>query len=133
MKKGFFGEFREFIMRGNVMDMAVGVIMAIVFGKITASLIDNIFMPLIGWLIGDINLSKLTIALSPTVSLEVGIFISAIIDFILIAFIIFLVVKGINKMKAMTEKKKAEEEITSSQTTEELLSQILEEIKKGKG
>lgn len=132
MKKGFLGEFREFIMRGNVMDMAVGVIMATAFGKITTSLIDGIFMPLIGWLIGDTDLSTFTVMLSSNVELKVGVLITAIIDFILIGFIIFVVIKGLNKMKAMTEKKKAEEETAGNQTTEELLGQILEEIKKGK-
>lgn len=70
--------------------------------------------------------------LSSNVELKVGVLITAIIDFILIGFIIFVVIKGLNKMKAMTEKKKAEEETAGNQTTEELLGQILEEIKKGK-
>ena len=71
MKK-FFGEFKEFISRGNVMDMAIGVIIATAFGKITTSLVGDVFMPLIGWLIGDIDLTQLNITLSPAVLNEAG-------------------------------------------------------------
>ena len=66
-KKGFFTEFREFAMKGNVMDMAVGVIIATAFGKITTSLVEDVFMPFIGWIIGDIDLSQLNIVLREAV------------------------------------------------------------------
>ena len=71
MKK-FFNEFKTFISRGNVMDMAIGVIIATAFGKITTSLVGDVFMPLIGWLIGDIDLTQLNITLSPAVLNEAG-------------------------------------------------------------
>ena len=71
MKK-FIAEFKEFISRGNVMDMAIGVIIATAFGKITTSLVGDVFMPLIGWLIGDIDLTQLNITLSPAVLNEAG-------------------------------------------------------------
>jgi large conductance mechanosensitive channel len=118
-KKGFVAEFKEFIMRGNVMDMAVGVIIATAFGKITTSLVNDVCMPLIGMLIGGIDLSKLDIMLKPAVLDEagevvteavvvgIGTFITTIIDFILVALVVFCVIKGINKLQNM---KKAEEE-----------------------
>lgn len=120
--KGFFGEFKEFIARGNVLDMAVGVIIATAFGKITTSLVNDVFMPFIGWIIGEIDLTQLNITLTeavvneagevttPAVVIGIGTFISTIIDFILVAFIIFLVVKFFNKAKEKAEaRKKAEE------------------------
>ena len=115
MKK-FFAEFKEFISRGNVMDMAIGVIIASAFGKITTSLVNDVFMPFIGWIIGGINLAQLNITLSPAVLDEtgeivkepvvigIGTFLTTVIDFILVAFVVFLVVKAFN-----TAKKKLEE------------------------
>ena len=148
-KKGFFGEFKEFIMRGNVIDMAVGVIIATAFGKITTSLVNDVVMPFIGWLIGGIDLSKFNIMLKPEVLDEagtvvseavvigIGTFLVTIIDFLIIAFIVFLVVKMMNKAKEIAEARlKKEEEPAPEEdpkpTTEELLAQILEEIKNKK-
>ena len=141
-KKGFFAEFKEFIMRGNVIDMAIGVVIATAFGKITTSLVNDIIMPFIGWIIGDIDLAKLNVVLKPesapeagdAIILGIGTLLVTIIDFLIIAFIVFLVVKAINKARAkMEEKKKKEEEAAEEEdpkpTTEELLAQILEEIK----
>ncbi len=118
-KKGFFGEFKEFIMRGNVLDMAIGVIIATAFGAITTSLINNILMPLIGMLFGGIDLTKWNIVLkeavmngdevvSEAVVLGIGTFITAIINFILIAFVVFLIVKAMNKINDMKKKKEEE-------------------------
>ena len=115
MKK-FFGEFKEFITRGNVLDMAIGVIIATAFGKITTSLVGDVFMPLIGYLIGGIDLSALNITLSPAVLDEagevvkdavvigIGTFLTTVIDFILVAFVVFLVVKAFNTAKKKLEK-----------------------------
>ncbi len=115
MKK-FFSEFKEFISRGNVMDMAIGVIIASAFGKITASLVNDVFMPFIGWLIGGIDLAQLNITLSPAVLDEageivkepvvigIGTFLTTVIDFILVAFVVFLVVKAFNTAKKKLEK-----------------------------
>lgn len=148
MKKGFFKEFKEFIMRGNVLDMAIGVIIASAFGKITTSLVNDVFMPFIGWLIGDFDLSKLNIVLSPevtnaagevtkkAVTIGIGTFIVTVIDFLIIAFVVFMIIKTINKAKELAEKamKKQEEEVKEEApkgpTTEELLSDILAELKK---
>ena len=108
MKK-FFNEFKEFISKGNVMDMAIGVIIATAFGKITTSLVNDVFMPLIGMLIGGIDLGTLNITLSPAVVDEavvvgIGTFLTTVIDFILVAFVVFLAVKAFNSAKAKLEK-----------------------------
>lgn len=120
-KKGLVGEFKEFIMRGNVIDMAVGVVIATAFGTITTTLVNNVIMPLIGLLIGGIDLSKLNIILKPevldetgavvkeAVVLGIGTFLVAIINFIIIAFCVFLVVKGINKLRNLKKEEPAEE------------------------
>ncbi len=104
-------EFKEFAMRGSVIDLAIGVIIGGVFGKIVSSFVDDIAMPLIGLLLGKINFSNLFINLgsekyatlaaaqaagAPT--LNYGVFINTVVDFLIVAFVIFLVVKGINKM-----------------------------------
>ena len=130
-------------MRGNVIDMAVGVIIATAFGKITTTLVNNVFMPFIGWLIGDFDLAQLNITLSPAVLDEagavvkeavvigIGTFLVTIIDFLIIAFIVFMIVKAMNKAKELTSKK-VEEDVAEEDpkpTTEELLTAILEEIK----
>ena len=147
--RGFIGEFKEFITRGNVLDMAVGVIIATAFGKITTSLVNDVFMPLIGWLIGDVDLTKYNITLSEAVMngeevvkeavvIGIGTFLSAVIDFILVAFIVFLIVKAFNKAKEKAEakKKKEEEEVAVApaepepSNEEKLLMEIRDLLKK---
>jgi large conductance mechanosensitive channel len=137
-KKGFVAEFKEFIMRGNVMDMAVGVIIATAFGKITTSLVNDVCMPLIGMLIGGIDLSKLDIMLKPAVLDEagevvteavvvgIGTFITTIIDFILVALVVFCVIKGINKLQSV---KKKEEEAAAPPPEPSKEEQLLTEIR----
>ena len=132
-------EFKEFIMRGNVLDMAVGVIIATAFGAITQSLINNVIMPVIGLLIGGIDLSNWDIVLraaeldaagevvKEAVVLGIGTFISAVINFILIALIVFAIVKAFNKAASLGKKKEEEEkkeEEPAAPTTEELLTEI---------
>lgn len=132
-------EFKEFIMRGNVLDMAVGVIIATAFGAITTSLINNVIMPVIGLLIGGIDLSNWDIVLraaeldaagevvKEAVVLGLGTFISAVINFILIALIVFAIVKAFNKAASLGKKKEEEEkkeEEPAAPTTEELLTEI---------
>lgn len=148
--KGFFAEFKEFISRGNVLDMAIGVIIATAFGKITTSLVNDVFMPLIGWLIGEIDLSTLNITLSPeklaedgTVAKEavvigIGTFVSAVIDFMLVALVVFIMIKAFNaaKDKAESLKKKEEEAAAAEEPAPEpseevkLLSEIRDLLKK---
>lgn len=149
-KKGFITEFREFIMRGNVLDMAIGVIIATSFGKITTSLVNDVIMPLIGKLLGTVDLSQLNFTIAkavvedgvevqPAVVVGIGTFLVAVIDFLIIAFVVFLIIKGFAKAKEISEAKlfkKKEEEVEvveeKAPTTEELLTEILAEIKSKK-
>ena len=140
MKK-FFAEFKEFAMRGNVLDMAVGVVIGTAFGKITTSLVNDVFMPLIGLIIGGIDLGQLNIVLKPetvnaagetvaAVTLGIGTFLSTIIDFILVAFVIFLMVKAINQLHKLGKKNEEEEpEEEPAPTSEELLTEIRDLLK----
>jgi len=108
---GFVAEFKEFAMRGNVVDLAVGVVIGAAFGKIVSSLVENVVMPPIGILIGGVDFSKLKwvlqpavdaaadVAARPEVAIGYGGFINSIIQFLLVAFAIFLVVKVINRLK----------------------------------
>jgi large conductance mechanosensitive channel len=91
-------EFREFAIRGNVMDLAVAVIIGAAFGKIVTSLVDNILTPLIGLVMGGVDFSGLSTQIGDAV-IQWGLFIQSIIDFILIAFVIFLIVRAINRLK----------------------------------
>ncbi len=127
MKK-FFGEFKEFIMRGNVMDLAVGVIIGGAFQNIVNSFINDLIMPFIGLLTGGINFteqflilklpegveaSQVTAANAADLGVSIwayGSFITAVINFLIMAFVIFLLVKTINKISEKTRKKKEEEE-----------------------
>ena len=105
MKK-FFGEFKEFVMRGNVLDLAVGVIIGAAFGAIVTSLTDDIISPLLGS-IGGMNFDQLSVEINGA-TLMYGKFITAIINFLIMAFIIFLIVKGINKLMSVGKKKEGE-------------------------
>ena len=119
MKK-MLNEFKTFIMRGNVLDMAVGVIVAGAFGKITTSLINDVFMPFISWIFGARDMTALNLLVRPEVlaaegnvvqaaiTIGFGTFVATIIDFLLIALVVFLVVKAINTAKARLEKKEEE-------------------------
>ena len=119
MKK-MLNEFKTFIMRGNVLDMAVGVIVAGAFGKITTSLVNDIFMPFISYLFGSRDMTALNLVIRPeildeagnvtqaAITIGFGTFVATIIDFLLIALVVFLVVKAINTAKARLEKKEEE-------------------------
>ncbi len=128
-------EFREFIMRGNVLDMAIGVIIATAFGKITTSLVSDVFMPFIGWIIGDVDLAKLNITLRPAVMegeevvkealvMGIGTFVAAIIDFILVALIVFAIVKAFNKLHKKEEAAAEPEPDPEPSNEEKLLTEI---------
>jgi large conductance mechanosensitive channel len=95
---GILKEFKAFAMRGNVMDLAVGVIIGAAFGKIVASLVDNILMPVIGVLMQGIKFEDLVIKVG-SAEVKYGMFIGAVVDFIIIAFVIFWMVKGMNSMQ----------------------------------
>ena len=104
--KNFVDEFKEFIAQGNVMDMAVGVIIGGAFGKIVSSLVENILMPLIGILLGGVSFEDLAVTVG-TAEVKYGIFLQSVFDFLIIAFVIFLMIKQIAKV---TDKFKKEEE-----------------------
>ena len=142
MKK-FFEEFKAFISRGNVMDMAIGVIVGGAFGAITGSLVNDIVTPLLAVLFNSPNTDALNITLraateeADAVVLGLGTFVGAIINFLIIALVLFSVIKAMNKAHELAEKakKKEEEEIAAEPeepkpTTEELLGAILDELKK---
>jgi len=105
----FLKEFKAFAMRGNVIDMAVGIVVGAAFGKIVSSFVADVLMPPLGLLLGGVDFSQLAITLkeasgeAPAVMLRYGQFIQTVVDFVIIAFAIFLVVKGINAMKKKEE------------------------------
>lgn len=101
-----FKEFKKFISRGNVLDMAVGVIIGGAFGKIIASLVDDIIMPLVGLALGGVDFTGLSIKVKDA-TITYGAFIQNVVDFLIIAFCIFLVVKAFNKLSKKEEKKAA--------------------------
>lgn len=104
--KGFMEEFKDFVSKGNVMDMAVGVIIGGAFGKIVSSLVENILMPLIGILLGGVNFSDLSATVG-NAEVKYGIFLQSVFDFLIIALVIFIMIKQISKV---TDKFKKEEE-----------------------
>ena len=98
-------EFKEFAVKGNAVDMAVGIIIGAAFGKIVSSLVTDVIMPPIGLLLGGVDFKNLAVTLkeavgeAPAVLLRYGLFINNVIDFLIVAFVIFMVVKGINSLK----------------------------------
>ena len=125
---GFIKEFKEFAMKGNVMDMAVGVIIGGAFGKIVSSLVDDVLMPLIGMVTGNIDLTKLVLKIGEgAAELKYGMFLQNIIDFVIIAFCIFCMIKAMNKMK---KEEPAAPEAPAGPTQEELLAEIRDILKK---
>lgn len=93
----FFSEFKSFAMRGNVMDLAVAVVIGAAFGKIVSSLVDGIIMPVVGLLLGGINIADKSVTIGQA-TVKWGMFLQTVIDFTIIAFSIFLVVKGLNRL-----------------------------------
>ncbi len=129
-------EFKEFISKGNVMDLAVGVIIGGAFGKIVSSLVDQVVMPIVGLVAGGNPFEKLKITLKDTgnpdtdVVMNLGAFLGEILNFLIIAFVIFLMIKAVNTMRSRLEKPKAvEPEAPKGPTQEELLSEIRDLLK----
>lgn len=104
-------EFKEFVMRGNVLDLAVAVIIGGAFGKIISSLVNDILMPLIGLVLGGVNFSELAFTVGEAV-VKWGAFIQAIVDFIIIAFVIFMIIRSANNLKKKEEPAPAAEPTT---------------------
>jgi len=108
--KQLLGEFREFALKGNVIDLAVGVIIGAAFGKIVSALVDNVLMPPIGYLLGRVDFKDLAISLGgpeKPVLIKYGMFLQTVVDFVIIAFVLFLVLKAMLTLKARFEKEKA--------------------------
>ena len=137
MKK-LFNEFKEFIARGNVMDMAIGVIIATAFGKITTSLVNDVFMPFIAWIFGARDMTALNLVVREAVmdgetvvqeaiTIGFGTFVGYIIDFILVALVVFAVVKAMNAMKKKEEEAPAAPPAPSKE--EVLLTEIRDLLK----
>lgn len=128
-------EFKTFIARGNVMDMAVGVIMGSAFTKIVNSLVSDILTPIIGLATGKVDLSNLKIDINEQLIIPYGQFLQSIIDFLIVAAVVFFVIKGMNTLKAKLEKQKdeeAEEEEEVTPSNEELLLTEIRDLLKDK-
>lgn len=140
-------EFKEFAMKGNMLDMAVGIVIGAAFGTVVKSLVDDIIMPVVAWLFGTPDFSNLFIVLkNPTEEvftsidaareagaavLGYGLFLNAVVALLIVAAALFMVVKGVNRMKAMTAKKEAEAEAAPAGPTEtELLIEIRDLLRK---
>lgn len=109
MNMKLLGEFRDFALKGNVIDLAVGVIIGAAFGKIVSALVENVLMPPIGFLIGQVDFKDLAIKLGSgekPVLIKYGMFLQTVVDFVIIAFVLFLVLKGMLSLKARFEKQK---------------------------
>ena len=138
MKK-FIQEFKEFALRGNVFDMAVGVIVGGAFGKITTSLMNDVFMPVLSLLTGSVDFTQWKWVLRAAneaagvaeISLNYGNFIATVIDFLMIAFVVFLLVKGMNAMHRKKEEP-APPPAPAGPSTEELLAEIRDLLKESK-
>ena len=130
----FFSEFKEFAIKGNVVDMAVGVIIGAAFGKIVTSLVNDIIMPVVGVLTGGVNFSDYKFVIKdavteggeviPEVAVTWGAFVQTIVDFLIVAFCIFLAIKVINRMRRQKEDKREEAPAPAGPTQEELLTEI---------
>ena len=133
---GMMSEFREFIARGNVVDLAVGVIIGSAFGKIVTSLVDQVIMPPIGLMMGGLDFSKLSVVLKPDdvataaselVAIQYGAFLNTLIQFLVVAWVVFMIVKGINSLRRNEEVAPAPAGPTPS---EALLGEIRDLLKK---
>lgn len=127
--KNIVNEFKDFISKGNVVDLAVGVIIGGAFGKIVSSLVNDILMPIIGVLIGGVDFSNLTLKVGEA-KIAYGMFIQNIIDFLIIAFCVFMFVKVINKISEITKKNEGEKEKIPEETELDVLKEIRSELKK---
>ncbi|WP_290506336.1 large-conductance mechanosensitive channel protein MscL [Algoriphagus sp.] len=138
---GMLKEFKEFAVRGNVIDLAVGVIIGGAFGKIVSSFVNDVVMPPIGLLVGGVDFKNLAWTLKEeevdaagetiaAVTVNYGMFIQNVVDFIIVAFVIFLAIKGINKMNKKEEKKEAAAPPPSPPKSEVLLEEIRDLLKK---
>lgn len=134
----FISEFKEFAMRGNVLDMAVGVIIGGAFGKIVSSLVEDVIMPPIGYIIGGVNFTDLKVVLPALIegqesaTINYGNFIQTLIDFIIVAFCIFMLIKGVNKLSKKKEEEPAAPAPAPEPSAEEKLLTEIRDLLKNK-
>ena len=121
---GMLKEFKEFAMKGNVIDLAIGIVIGAAFGAIVGAVVDNILMPVVGMITGGINFDTLSVKVGDA-ELKYGVAISALVKFIAIAFFLFLIVKAVNKMK-----KEAPPAPAEPSSTDKLLAEIRDALKK---
>ena len=123
-------DFREFAMRGNVLDLAVAVVIGAAFTAIVTSLVEDVIMPLIGLIMGGLDFSSLSITVRDSI-IAYGNFIQAIVNFLLIAFVLFLAVRGANRLQKSLEEEKAEQPAPAPEPTQEekLLTEIRDLLK----
>jgi large conductance mechanosensitive channel len=132
---GFLHEFKKFAMRGNVVDLAVGIVIGAAFGRIVSSFVNDVLMPPIGLIVGGVDFSDLSVTLRETagetaaVTLNYGTFIQTIVDFLIIALAVFLVIKGINSLQ---RKQEAAPETAPVPTGEEVLLAEIRDILKAR-
>ena len=134
---GFIKEFKEFAMRGSVVDLAIGVVIGGAFGKIVSSMVDDLIMPIVGFITGGIDFSQMAYVLKEAdvanevaaVSINYGNFINAVVQFLIVALVIFSVIKGINSMKRKDELKEA---AVPTPTKEEVLLAEIRDLLKNK-
>ena len=124
--KAFLKEFKEFINKGNVMDMAVGVVIGGAFTAIVSSLVDNIIMPIVGMIAGGVKIDSLAVTVG-TAELKYGLFLQNVLDFVIVAFVVFCVIKAINKMHDRIAKKEEEAPAEPEPIPEDI--QLLTEIR----
>lgn len=134
---GFISEFKEFALKGNLVDMAIAFVMGGAFGKVTSAFVEKMFAPIVGLLMGGINLADKKMVIkdavldaagketSPAVAIEWGLFLTAVIDFLIVAFVMFMIIKAMNKMK-----KPEPAPAPAGPTQEELLGEIRDLLKK---
>ena len=130
--RSFFDEFRTFILRGNAIELAIGIVIGVAFNAIVSSLVADIFMPVVGLLTGGLDVSQQTVTLYRDAELKWGSFVQSIINFLIIAFCMFLVVKGMNRLRhrLVVEEAKQTPEPPAS---EKLLAEIRDLLKEQRG
>ncbi len=135
-KLGILSEFKDFAVKGNMVDMAVGIIIGGAFGTIVKSLVQDVIMPPIGLMLGDVDFSAIKLTLkeaageAEAVTMNIGAFINNVISFLIVAFCVFLLVKAVNRLKAEFEEKKEEEAAAEPPRSEVLLEEIRDALKK---
>ena len=138
---GLFQEFKEFAVKGNVIDLAVGIIIGAAFNGIVKALVDGVIMPPIGLALGGIDFSELKWVLVPEdpateaieeVAIQYGAFINTVVQFVIVAFVVFLLVKFINNLRRQRAEQPAQESPPAPTPTEALLTEIRDELKAGR-